>query len=90
MASLLSKFRINYESLKMVSGITETPQPETVNFFNNLVEGFSEENVVDPGKRNMWKDNITRNLASQPNLIWLKNECLYTMRLVALQLRYTW
>jgi solute carrier family 12 sodium/potassium/chloride transporter 2 len=48
MASLLSKFRINYESLKMVSGITETPQPETVKLFNSLVEGFSEENVVDP------------------------------------------
>jgi len=48
MASLLSKFRINYESLKMVSGVTETPQPETVNLFNSLVEGFSEENVVEP------------------------------------------
>jgi hypothetical protein len=35
----------------MVSGITEEPRPETVKFFNKLVEGFSEENVVDPGKR---------------------------------------
>jgi len=60
MASLLSKFRINYESLKMVSGITETPQPETVKFFNSLVEGFSEENIVDPGKRNLGTDSITR------------------------------
>ena len=60
MASLLSKFRINYESLKMVSGITETPQPQTVNLFNSLVEGFSEANVVDPGKRNMGTDTITR------------------------------
>jgi hypothetical protein len=60
MASLLSKFRIHYESLKMVSGITETPQPETVNFFNSLVERFSEENVVDPGKRNTGTDTITR------------------------------
>jgi len=60
MASLLSKFRINYESLKMVSGITETPQPETVKLFNSLVEGFSEENVVDPGKRNMGTGSITR------------------------------
>jgi len=57
MASLLSKFRLNYESLKMVSGIAETPQPETVNLFNNLLEGFSEENVVDPGKRNLGTDN---------------------------------
>jgi len=60
MASLLSKFRINYESLKMVSGITETPKPETVNFFNSLIEGFSEENVVDPGKRNMGTDTISQ------------------------------
>jgi hypothetical protein len=44
----------------MVSGITETPRPETVNFFNNLIEGFSEENVVDPGKGNMGADTITR------------------------------
>lgn len=48
MTSLLSKFRLKYESLKMVPGITETPQPETVKLFNNLVEGFSEENVVNP------------------------------------------
>ena len=60
MASLLSKFRINYESLTMVSGITEAPKPETVNLFNSLVEGFSEENVVDPGKRNMGTGIITR------------------------------
>jgi hypothetical protein len=69
MASLLSKFRIDYQSLKMVSGITEAPQPETVNFFNSLVEGFSEENVVDPGKRNIGENTITRNLASKPNII---------------------
>ena len=60
MASLLSKFRIDYQSLTMVSGMTEAPQPETVNFFNSLVEGFSEENVVDPGKRNMRTYTITR------------------------------
>lgn len=48
MASLLSKFRIDYQSLKMVSGITEAPQPETVNFFYKLLEGFSEEDGVDP------------------------------------------
>ena len=60
MTSLLSKFRIKYESLKMVPGITETPQPETVKFFNSLVEGFSEENAVNPGKRNVGTDSTTR------------------------------
>jgi methionine-rich copper-binding protein CopC len=58
MASLLTKFRIDYQSLKMVSAMTEAPQPETVNFFNKLVEGFSEENVTDPGKRNIATDTI--------------------------------
>lgn len=48
MASLLSKFRIDYQSLMMVTGITEKPQTSTVNFFNELLEGFREEDGVDP------------------------------------------
>lgn len=48
MASLLSKFRIDYQSLKMVSGITEKPQTETINFFNKLLDGFREEDDADP------------------------------------------
>jgi hypothetical protein len=50
MASLLSKFRIDYQSLKMVSGITEKPKTETVNFFEKLLEGLHEENDGDPGR----------------------------------------
>jgi hypothetical protein len=50
MASLLSKFRIGYQSLKMVSGITQKPQDETVKFFNRLLEGFCEGDAVDPGR----------------------------------------
>jgi hypothetical protein len=50
MASLLSKFRIDYQSLKMVSGITEKPKAETVNLFNKLLEGLLEEDGGDPGK----------------------------------------
>ncbi|KDR10319.1 Bumetanide-sensitive sodium-(potassium)-chloride cotransporter, partial [Zootermopsis nevadensis] len=48
MASLLSKFRIHYHSLKMVAGITEKPQDQTVTFFNSLLEGFCEEDGADP------------------------------------------
>ncbi|KAJ9588114.1 hypothetical protein L9F63_018505, partial [Diploptera punctata] len=48
MASLLSKFRIDYQSLTMVTGITEKPQPNTVDFFNEVLEGFREENSADP------------------------------------------
>lgn len=47
MASLLSKFRIDYQSLKMVTGITEKPQSSTVNLFNKLLEGFREEDGID-------------------------------------------
>lgn len=50
MASLLSKFRIDYQSLKMVTGITEKPQSSTVNLFNKLLEGFREEDGIDSGK----------------------------------------
>lgn len=42
MANLLSKFRIDYSSLKMMTGITEKPQPETVSLFNSLLIGFRE------------------------------------------------
>jgi hypothetical protein len=44
----------------MVSGITEPPQPETINFFNKIVEGFYEEDAVDPGKKNIGADTIMR------------------------------
>jgi hypothetical protein len=50
MASLLSKFRIDYQSLKMVSGITEKPKTETINFFNKLLDGFREEGDADSGR----------------------------------------
>jgi hypothetical protein len=52
MASLLSKFRIDYHSLKMVSGITDKPQDQTVKFFSSLLEDFCEEDNVDPGETN--------------------------------------
>jgi hypothetical protein len=53
MASLLSKFRIGYQSLKMVSGITDRPHDRTVRFFNELLEGFREEDGADPGEANI-------------------------------------
>jgi hypothetical protein len=53
MASLLSKFRIDYQSLKMVSGITEKPRTETVNFFNKLLQGFHEEDNGNSGRTHL-------------------------------------
>ncbi|XP_066994462.1 bumetanide-sensitive sodium-(potassium)-chloride cotransporter [Anabrus simplex] len=42
MANLLSKFRIDYSSLTMMTGITEKPKQETVDLFNSLLNGFRE------------------------------------------------
>nr|CAD7202668.1 unnamed protein product [Timema douglasi] len=47
MASLLAKFRIDYSSLTMVGGITEPPGTETVSFFDNMLEGFRENEASD-------------------------------------------
>nr|CAD7256779.1 unnamed protein product [Timema shepardi] len=47
MASLLAKFRIDYSSLTMVAGITEPPGTETVSLFDNLLEGFRENEASD-------------------------------------------
>ena len=49
MANLLSKFRIDYQSLIMVSGITEKPQAKTVDLFDKILEGFREGSSSDPG-----------------------------------------
>ncbi|XP_046400578.1 bumetanide-sensitive sodium-(potassium)-chloride cotransporter [Ischnura elegans] len=42
MAILLSKFRIDYSSLKMVYTVGETPKKETAQFFESLLQGFKE------------------------------------------------
>lgn len=39
MASLLSKFRLDYSSLQMVQ-ISDKPKPKTVEFFNTIIEDF--------------------------------------------------
>ncbi|XP_073989263.1 sodium potassium chloride cotransporter [Rhodnius prolixus] len=52
MASLLAKFRIEYESLTMVNDIMEAPNAKTVHFFKELLNNFrnktdSEFSVTD-------------------------------------------
>lgn len=46
MASLLAKFRIEYSSLMMVTGVTEKPKPETVAFFDDLIHPFKENGTT--------------------------------------------
>lgn len=40
MASLLSKFRIDYATLTMIEDITATPHQDTQAFFNNVISQF--------------------------------------------------
>lgn len=43
MANLLAKFRIDYSSLTMVQDITEPPQTDTKQMFDDLIKKFTEE-----------------------------------------------
>lgn len=47
MASLLAKFRIEYESLTMINDIMESPQASTREFFLDLLKGFRENESKD-------------------------------------------
>ncbi|KAL0271481.1 UNVERIFIED_CONTAM: hypothetical protein PYX00_008562 [Menopon gallinae] len=47
MASLLSKFRIDYSGLVMVEDITENPKEETLNFFRGVLNEFNEKGGKD-------------------------------------------
>lgn len=42
MANLLSKFRLDYSSLTMVS-LADKPQDATIAFFDDLLKGFKTE-----------------------------------------------
>ncbi|XP_013140299.1 PREDICTED: bumetanide-sensitive sodium-(potassium)-chloride cotransporter-like [Papilio polytes] len=44
MANLLAKFRIDYSSLTMVQDITEAPQPETKQLFDDIIKSFVSDN----------------------------------------------
>lgn len=42
MASLLSKFRIDYSALNVIPDISKPAQDTTKNFFNTLIANFQE------------------------------------------------
>lgn len=54
MASLLSKFRIDYSDLTLISDITKKPQEKSTQFFKELIKEFittdNSGNDEDPGK----------------------------------------
>jgi hypothetical protein len=45
----------------MVSGITEKPRTETVNFFNKLLEGFHEGDNGNPGRTQLQITGTSQN-----------------------------
>lgn len=51
MANLLAKFRIDYASLTMVQDITEAPQPETKQLFEELTKKFTDEDASEGMQR---------------------------------------
>lgn len=48
MASLLSKFRIDYSALKVIPDISKPAQDTTKNFFNTLIVNFQETENTKP------------------------------------------
>lgn len=63
MASLLSKFRIDYSALKVIPDISKPAQDTTKNFFNTLIVNFQEtENAKpDDGIYNYTRISVIRN-----------------------------
>lgn len=49
MAFLLSKFRLNYSSLQIVS-LNDKPQESTIKFFNDMISDFRTNDDVADGK----------------------------------------
>ena len=47
MASLLSKFRIDYSALKVISDISKPAQSYTATFFESLITDFLECNQLN-------------------------------------------
>lgn len=80
MASLLSKFRIDYSDLKVIPDITKKPMDETNTFFDQLIKDFvvNDSTVEDNGKSGYVNANKEERWSSKvrfsPN--WLILQCL--------------
>jgi len=59
MASLLSKFRIDYSDLQLLPDITKKAQESTVEYFESIIKDFVENtNSENPDKGINKKNNI--------------------------------
>lgn len=52
MANLLTKFRLEYSSLEMVS-LSDKPKDDTIEFFNELLQDFRTEDTEGDGELNL-------------------------------------
>lgn len=77
MANLLSKFRLEYSSLEMVS-ISDKPQDSTIEFFNNLLTDFKVDTLDDS------ECNITEN-----EIVSLQDKTYRQLRLRELLLHHS-
>jgi solute carrier family 12 (sodium/potassium/chloride transporter), member 2 len=77
MASLLSKFRIDYSSLTMIHNVSDKPHPTTNSFFEEIIKPFRER----PGAA----DGIIQNLSFDLLLIFFTADVITKAELVALR-----
>lgn len=63
MASLLSKFRIDYSDLQLIPDITKKPQESSTQFFQNLIKDFliSEKDQINTTTTTTTTNNNTTN-----------------------------
>lgn len=73
MANLLSKLRIDYSSLVMLQGITETPKDSTIAMHKELIEGFlegqREKGFISNVERNVQLEKTYRQLRLREMLL---------------------
>lgn len=63
MASLLSKFRIDYSDLKVIPDITKSPQEETVKSFETLIKELKVPDEDEDGGKSS-QDIVNRQESS--------------------------
>lgn len=64
MASLLSKFRIDYSDLQLIPDITKKPQESSVQFFQDLIKDFT---ISEKDQMNTTNTNNTTNTKTTNN-----------------------
>jgi solute carrier family 12 sodium/potassium/chloride transporter 2 len=64
MAALLSKFRISFSDITIISDVGRKPKQETIQQFNRLVEPFrgEEEGLITDADLSSQKDRTMRQL----------------------------